>query len=211
MFRKKIIISVFIFSLFFAGLLLSKTDTAMAASNLSLGSRGTQVVQLQEALNAKGYWCGAADGIFGSKTDKAVVEFQQDAGLLVDGIVVSETVQALGLASSSGTSNTVSRSGYTRGTQTLDMVATGYDSSYESNYPFYGQPSYIGLPLQRGVIAVDPNVIPMGTRLYVEGYGDAIAADQGGAIKGNRIDLYFDSHQEAMDWGIKTVKVTILN
>lgn len=93
---------------------------------------------------------------------------------------------------------------------TLNMVATGYDSSYESNYPYYGQPSYIGMPLQRGVVAVDPNVIPMGTKLYVEGYGEAIAADQGGAINGNRIDLYFDSHQEAMNWGMKAVKVSIL-
>jgi len=211
MFRKKIIISAFIFSLFFTGLLLSKTDAAMAASSLSLGSRGTQVVQLQEALNAKGYWCGAADGILGPETDNAVMGFQRDAGLLIDGIVGPETGQALGLASWSSTTNTVSRSGFTRGTETMDMVATAYDSSYEANYPFYGQPSYSGLPLQRGVIAVDPNVIPMGTRLYVEGYGDAIAADQGGAIKGNRIDLYFDSHQEAMDWGIKTVKVTIIN
>jgi 3D (Asp-Asp-Asp) domain-containing protein len=90
------------------------------------------------------------------------------------------------------------------------MVATGYDGCYECNKPYYGQPSYIGLPLQRGIVAVDPKVIPMGTRLYVEGYGEAIAADQGNAIKGNRIDLYFDTHQQGLNWGIKTVKVTIL-
>jgi 3D (Asp-Asp-Asp) domain-containing protein len=180
-----------------------------ASSNLSLGSRGTQVVQLQEALNTKGYECGAADGIFGPKTNTAVIGFQRDAGLLIDGIVGPQTGRALGLTSWLG-SNTVSRAGSVRGAQTVSMVATGYDSSYESNYPFYGQPSFIGMPLQRGVVAVDPNVIPMGTRLYIKGYGDAIAADQGGAIKGNRVDLFFDSHQEAMDWGIKTVKVTIL-
>lgn len=92
----------------------------------------------------------------------------------------------------------------------ITMVATGYDDSYECNQPYYGAPSYIGLPLERGIVAVDPNVIPMGTRLYVEGYGAAIAADQGSAIKGNRIDLFFDSHQEALNWGMKTVKVTIL-
>jgi len=90
------------------------------------------------------------------------------------------------------------------------MIATGYDGCYKCNYPYYGRPSYIGLPLKRGIAAVDPNVIPMGTKLYIEGYGEAIAADQGGVIKGDRIDLFFDSHQEALDWGIKTVKVTIL-
>jgi 3D (Asp-Asp-Asp) domain-containing protein len=90
------------------------------------------------------------------------------------------------------------------------MVATGYDGCYKCNYPYYGKPSYTGLPLARGIVAVDPKVIPMGTRLYVEGYGAAIAADQGNAIKGNRIDLFFDSHQEGLNWGIKTIKVTIL-
>jgi 3D (Asp-Asp-Asp) domain-containing protein len=211
MFSKKIIIPIFVLSLFLTGLFLSISDNAMAASNLSLGSRGTEVVQLQKTLNTKGYSCGTADGIFGSKTSKAVIGFQKDAGLVADGIVGPQTKKALGLSNTSPSSSTeVSRGGTSRGTKTITMVATGYDSSYESNYPYYGQPSYTGLPLQRGVVAVDPNVIPMGTKLYVEGYGNAIAADQGGAIKGNRIDLYFDSHQEAMNWGMKTVKVTIL-
>jgi len=184
----------------------------MAASSLSVGSSGAEVVQLQETLNTKGYWCGAADGIFGSQTFQGVTRFQKDASLVADGIVGPKTRAALGLSSNpeSTSSSTVSRGDSSRGSYVLSMVATGYDSSWESNYPYYGQPSYTGLPLARGIVAVDPNVIPMGTRLYVEGYGDAIAADQGGAIKGNRIDLFFDSRQEAMSWGMKTVKVTIL-
>jgi 3D (Asp-Asp-Asp) domain-containing protein len=101
--------------------------------------------------------------------------------------------------------NTVSRGA----TRTLSMVATGYTDAPEENYPYAGQPSYIGLPLARGIVAVDPNVIPMGTKLYIEGYGEAIAADQGGAIKGNRIDLFFDSKSEANSWGMKTVRVTV--
>jgi len=94
--------------------------------------------------------------------------------------------------------------------QVITMVATGYDGCYKCNYPYYGRPSYIGIPLKRGIVAVDPSIIPMGARIYVEGYGEAIAADQGEAIKGNRIDLFFDSHQEALDWGIRTVEVSIL-
>ncbi len=107
---------------------------------------------------------------------------------------------------------TVSRGTSTpsRAGKAITMVSTGYDGCYACNKPYYGAPSYIGLPLARGIVAVDPNVIPMGTRLYVEGYGNAIAADQGNAINGNRIDLFFDSHQQASKWGIKTVKVTIL-
>jgi 3D (Asp-Asp-Asp) domain-containing protein/LysM repeat protein len=61
------------------------------------------------------------------------------------------------------------------------------------------------------VIAVDPSVIPLGSKVYVEGYGEAIAADTGGAIKGNRIDVFIPSEQAALDFGVKQVKVTIIN
>lgn len=213
MLNNRIIVSIFILAFLFTGIFMTESGSAMAASNLSWGSRGAEVVQLQETLNAKGYWCGAADGIFGSQTYQGVINFQKDAYLAVDGIVGPATRQALGLTNSNSESVTaVSRSGsaIARSGTVLTMTATAYDASYECNYPYYGQPSYIGLPLARGIAAVDPNVIPMGTRLYVEGYGNAIAADQGGAIKGNRIDLFFESHQEALDYGIKTVKVTIL-
>lgn len=60
------------------------------------------------------------------------------------------------------------------------------------------------------VISVDPNVIPLGSKVYVEGYGYATAADTGGAIKGNVIDVFIPSKEEAVQWGRKQVKVTIL-
>ena len=59
-------------------------------------------------------------------------------------------------------------------------------------------------------VSVDPSVFPFGTIFYVEGYGYAIAADSGSAIKGNKIDLYFDSSSECYNWGRKAVKVTVL-
>lgn len=61
------------------------------------------------------------------------------------------------------------------------------------------------------VIAVDPNVIPLGTEVYVEGYGYATAQDTGGAIKGNKIDVFIPERQDALDWGVRSVKVTILD
>ena len=60
------------------------------------------------------------------------------------------------------------------------------------------------------VIAVDPNVIPLGSKVYVEGYGYATAEDTGGAIKGNRIDVFIPSQDQAVDFGRKTVTVKIL-
>jgi 3D (Asp-Asp-Asp) domain-containing protein len=59
------------------------------------------------------------------------------------------------------------------------------------------------------LIAVDPSVIPLGTRVWVEGYGEAIAADTGGAIKGHKIDLLMSNDAAARQWGRKTVKIII--
>ncbi|WP_456271255.1 LysM peptidoglycan-binding domain-containing protein [Bacillus sp. AK031] len=61
------------------------------------------------------------------------------------------------------------------------------------------------------VIAVDPDVIPLGTRVYVEGYGYATAQDTGGAINGKKIDVFIPERQDALDWGVRSVKVTILD
>lgn len=61
------------------------------------------------------------------------------------------------------------------------------------------------------IIAVDPRVIPLGTKVYVEGYGYAVAADTGSSIKGNKIDVFFATKAEAYRWGRKKVKIKILN
>lgn len=66
-----------------------------------------------------------------------------------------------------------------------------------------------GLPVGVGVIAVDPTVIPLGTRVFVPGYGPAVAADVGSAIKGNIIDLWMPSTRQALAWGRRTVTITV--
>lgn len=68
----------------------------------------------------------------------------------------------------------------------------------------------IGLVAARGIVAVDPHVIPYYTKMYIPGYGIAIAGDTGGAIRGNRVDLFMDSYQEAINWGRRNVEIYIL-
>ena len=68
-----------------------------------------------------------------------------------------------------------------------------------------------GMVAQHGVIAVDPNVIPLGSRVFIPGYGMAVAADTGGAIRGNRIDLCMNTYREAINFGRGVVEVYILN
>ncbi|ANU26543.1 LysM peptidoglycan-binding domain-containing protein [Planococcus versutus] len=61
------------------------------------------------------------------------------------------------------------------------------------------------------VIAVDPSVIPLGSKVWVEGYGEAIAGDTGGAIKGNKIDVFIPTQGEALNWGRKNITIKVLN
>jgi 3D (Asp-Asp-Asp) domain-containing protein/septal ring factor EnvC (AmiA/AmiB activator) len=84
------------------------------------------------------------------------------------------------------------------GTLTVDAVA----------YHLPGRTAS-GLPVGRGVVAVDPAVIRLGTRLFVPGYGRAVAADVGSAIKGTVIDLWFPTREQALEWGRRTVTITI--
>jgi 3D (Asp-Asp-Asp) domain-containing protein len=66
-----------------------------------------------------------------------------------------------------------------------------------------------GIPVGVGVIAVDPTVIPLGTRVFVPGYGPAVAADVGSAVKGNIIDLWMPTTAQALAWGRRTVTITV--
>lgn len=99
----------------------------------------------------------------------------------------------------------------TRGSTSRKFIgtfeATAYDDSPESQGKWVGKTATPGLKPQVGVIAVDPRVIPLGTKLYVEGYGKCVAGDTGGAIKGNRLDLFFNTKSEVYNWGRKKVKV----
>jgi len=67
-----------------------------------------------------------------------------------------------------------------------------------------------GLKARKGLVAVDPKVIPLGTRLYIPGYGEALAADTGGWIKGNRIDLVFEDLTECYRYGRRKIKVYLV-
>lgn len=94
--------------------------------------------------------------------------------------------------------------------KTLVMNATAYSNSPESQGKWVGKTA-TGMTPRVGVVAVDPNVIPLGTKLYIEGYGHAVAGDTGGAIKGNKIDLFMNTRQECFNFGRRNVTVHILN
>ncbi|MDF2441206.1 MAG: hypothetical protein JWN98_2190 [Abditibacteriota bacterium] len=95
-----------------------------------------------------------------------------------------------------------------RAVRSVTLVATGYSPDPRENGGY--TVTATGLPIGYGAAAVDPRVIPLGTKMYVEGYGYAFACDVGGAIKGRRIDLAYDSYYLANTKGRKKVRVWIL-
>jgi 3D (Asp-Asp-Asp) domain-containing protein/peptidoglycan hydrolase CwlO-like protein len=90
----------------------------------------------------------------------------------------------------------VTATAYSHEESTSGITATGYNIKENPNMK---------------LIAVDPSIIPLGSKVWVEGYGEAIAGDTGGAIKGHKIDVLMPSGSQARSWGRKTVKVVILN
>lgn len=102
-----------------------------------------------------------------------------------------------------------SNRGIKKGTYTRDRVVTMESTAYTPDagrkYPTFI--TYTGTKAEYGAIAVDPRVIPLGTLMYVEGYGFGIAEDTGSAIKGNIIDVCIEGRKEALRWGRRDVKV----
>ena len=108
-------------------------------------------------------------------------------------------------------SKTVSRSTSTNDVKEFTVSATAYTAYCNGCSGI----TKTGINLRENsdlkVIAVDPNVIKLGTKVHVEGYGYAIAGDTGGAIKGNKIDVFIPTKSEAYKWGRKKVKITIMD
>ncbi|WP_434133075.1 3D domain-containing protein [Sporomusa sphaeroides] len=96
----------------------------------------------------------------------------------------------------------------------LDVKATAYAPGPHDNGQ-WGNLTYLGTQIRPGVIAVDPRIIPLGSRVYIE-FADGntmygVAEDTGGAIKGKRIDIAMQSVEQAYEFGIQNVKVYVLN
>lgn len=143
---------------------------------------------------------------------------------LVEEVVLKEEVlvEPVDQIVEKGTKERVKTSrGNTSFKHSVVMTATAYDLSYESNGKRPGDKYYgltaSGTKIRHGAVAVDPNVIPLGTKLYIESmdswpdYGFATAEDTGGAIKGNKIDLFIANRSEMFRFGRRKVKVYILD
>ena len=175
------------------------------------GMRGSAVAHVQELLIEGGYLDGAADGVAGPLTRAAIMRCQEAHGLTVDGICGEATYLVLSggvpydpvaLGIHEERAPQVSR-GHGRA---LYVAATAYSAFDPGN----GNRTATGTLVRHGVIAVDPSVIPLGTRVFIPGYGEAVAEDIGHAISGNRIDIAFDTHAEALMFGRQELEIFIM-
>jgi uncharacterized protein YabE (DUF348 family) len=139
----------------------------------------------------------------GVARDTLLVTYYNGQEAKRDIIKIETLVQPVNKVVAMGNITSVSRGG-----QRLDFREALYVQA--TAYTYTGSHTSTGNNPAVGMVAVDPAVIPLGSKLYIEGYGYAWAADTGGAIKGNAIDVFLEDHTQCVKWGRKTVKVYIL-
>lgn len=177
--------------------LIAAPDNGSQERHLEKGMSGEAVLMLQKYLAVSGQYTGDIDGVFGNDTKQAVMAVQKSINEQQTGIATASVMDHLRIYT-----NTVSR-----GMRTMEMNV----SAYSTDDPGCGLYTYRGTRIKKGLCAVDPAVIPLGTRLYVPGYGLALADDVGSAIKGAKLDLAFESRYAALNFGRKRLIVFILD
>ena len=182
---------------------------AEIGSVIKSGMYGPGVEDVQRKLIEHGYLTGHADGIAGGRTVAAIKSFQASVGLNPDGVCGLQTYAALEDADYNISDTSWSDEVDTMPTlgRSVYVEATAY-SAFD---PGVGTRTARGNPVRRGIIAVDPRFIPLGTRVYIPGYGEAIADDTGGAIIGNKIDIAFDTYEEVIQFGRQHIEIYILD
>lgn len=200
-----------------------------AAALLREGSKGEAVRVLQTKLIELEYLKGKPSGVFDKATKEAVRKFQRDRNIEVDGICGPQTQAELkkknlkkapeaaketearekaeqeAAKKKAAQDEELYKAAVHEG-KSITVTATAYSAYDPGNGPYTSS----GTPVRHGVIAVDPSFIPIGTRVYIPGYGEAIAEDIGGAIVGNIIDIAFDTHEEALEFGRQELEIYIL-
>jgi peptidoglycan hydrolase-like protein with peptidoglycan-binding domain len=202
--------------------LAGEGSAPIGSTALSPGAHGAAVATLQGDLMQLGYTgIGGASGQYDAATETAVSDFQKSHSLPVTGVMDGATLRAIirAMGTATAPTDTASTIDGHPVVGRIDLVATAYGPSLQDNYP-YGPFDVFGKPLVPGDVAVDPSVIPLNTHLYVTGYSSpylpqggelAVARDTGGAIRGDRIDIFLDgTPAQVSSFGIQRVVAYIL-
>ncbi|WP_303841979.1 3D domain-containing protein [Selenomonas ruminantium] len=192
---------------------------ALAAASILVkdGSQGEAVRHVQELLIEQGFLQGDADGACGPLTVAAIKAFQKSRGLTEDGVCGDGTYYYLSggrtYESREGEEEKPRKNNETHHETAIPSGRAIYvsASAYSAYDPGNSKHTASGTLVRRGVIAVDPDVIPLGTHVFIPGYGEAVAEDIGSSIRGHRIDVAFDTHEEALSFGRRDLEIIIID
>ena len=150
------------------------------------------------------------------KPGKGNTVMQMDLRDVMSGAVVHKTMRPSEKVDLVNVSLKKAQYLYDDDTDFIFMDTDTYEQQYRLAYNTQAIPetdkiTASGVKAIEGITVATDKSIPFGTKIYIDGLGERIVQDRGGAIKGNRIDLYFDSHQEALNFGRQTKEVMILN
>lgn len=165
------------------------------------------VIKTDDALD-KSVSKTVTEGEYGSKETTYMLTLEDGKEVKRTVVAQKVTKKPVNKVVKKGTAETValSRGGNTIYKKKMNMVATAY--SIHGGTASGAQT--VRNPNGLSTIAVDPNVIPLGTKVYIPGYGLAVAQDTGSAIKNNKIDLFMNTYNEACNWGVRGVEVYII-
>ena len=209
---------MFLLVLFTLTIMCFTAASAAASILVKDGSQGEAVRHVQELLIEQGFLQGDADGACGPLTVAAIKAFQKSRGLTEDGVCGDGTYYYL-----SGGRTYESREDEEekprKNNETHHEAAAIPSgramyvsaSAYSAYDPGNSKHTASGTLVRRGVIAVDPDVIPLGTHVFIPGYGEAVAEDIGSSIRGHRIDVAFDTHEEALSFGRRDLEIIIID
>lgn len=172
-------------------------------------AHGVTVAQLQawNGLNSDLIYAGETLSLSGSSKEVAVATQAKTQ----DTSQKQQASSAPTVASVTPVHSTQTQSAPSNVARTMTVEATAYTAFCNGCSGVTTNGTNLRANPNLKVISVDPSVIPLGTKVWVDGYGEAIAADTGGAIKGNRIDVFISDQAAANNWGQRTVTLKILN
>ena len=182
---------------------LGRLDTRLESQGRALASARIQAGTAVSALELAAHSRAATLVLLRARADLTRSQVAHLDALAVRAQRRSDTLARAAGTSPTATAEPVTPSTQPRvagGTRTLVVDAVAYHLPGRTAS---------GLPVGKGIVAVDPSVIPLGTRLFIPGYGDGVAADVGSAVRGNIIDLWMPSRAKALAWGRRTVTITI--
>jgi 3D (Asp-Asp-Asp) domain-containing protein len=174
-------------------------DEAQAARQMLIGATRRLAGRESQAQQAEDATAASVAALEAAQRERAAMLASITARRSSNSAAIS-SLESRALAAVQSRSTAVQLTAPAGSRRIMTVTATGYSLAGHTA---------TGVSVGYGIVAVDPGVIPLGTRMSIPGYGEGVAADTGGSVAGSRIDLWFPTRREALAWGTRTVTITL--